>query len=439
MMKKVYLLLCICLCMVVLIGCKQEKEEYSNTLTIGIIEESPYMDEYLERFKQAYPDCEVVIKDYRRYEDGVTMQDMVQDMLLDIVAGKGPDVVSWGYSYAPEYVVDNAFMDLMSLVNENLEEDAYFTNVLESFAVNEKLYVLVPNFRIESMMTDKKWAASSKEWTPQKVMEIYENNKEEYRLNESNNAQDSVFVYFFRGEYNRYVDWENKKCNFTEGEFIELLEFCSQFSEEAYDESMEVTPFIRAQFVVGDVFSITRIANLCGNMEPAYCGYPTADGGKHVASVANTAFSITENCENKEMACEFMLGWFDEEFQRELMDNEADFMLPISKKALYEKLDWASTVEYKENEQGETEPVVKYEVKKNYYDTNPVLIYSITAEEKEALLEIIESVDSSLMVDYPIYHIVLEEVQAYFAEDKSAVMVADIINSRAQLYMDEQY
>lgn len=104
MIKRICLFLGIVIGMGLLVGCTQEKENYSNTLTIGIIEESPYMDEYLEAFNQRYPNCEVIIKDYRRYEDGVTMQDIVQDMMLDVVSGNGPDVVSWGYSYAPEYV-----------------------------------------------------------------------------------------------------------------------------------------------------------------------------------------------------------------------------------------------------------------------------------------------------------------------------------------------
>ena len=60
-------------------------------------------------------------------------------------------------------------------------------------------------------------------------------------------------------------------------------------------------------------------------------------------------------------------------------------------------------------------------------------------DERDILLEIIDSIDSGLMVDYPIYNIVLEEVEAYFADDKSASEVANIIDSRVQLYMNEQY
>ena len=439
MIKKISLLLAGFICIGMLVGCGQKKEEYSNTLTIGIVEESPYMDEYLEEFKQEHPDCKVVIKDYRKYEDGVTMQDIVQDMMIDVVSGNGPDVVSWGYSYAPEHVVDNAFMDLSSFVDENLDEDIYFTNIIESFAINEKIYVLMPNFKIETMVTDKKWVDAAEEWTTQKVMEIYENNKEVYRLSDNNNSQFHVFIYFFRGEYNKYVDWESGKCNFTGTEFIDLLEFCNQFRDANIDETTEVKPYIQTPFIAADVFSVTRIRNQCKDMNLAYYGYPTGDGGKNVACIANTAFSITENCENVEMAYEFMLGWYDEEYQSMLLDEKEDFCLPISKNALYEKLDWATTIEYKENEEGESEPVVKYEVKKDYYDTNPILIYSIGIDERDILLEIIEGIDSGLMVDYPIYQIVLEEAEAYFEDDKSASDVADIINKRAQLYMNEKY
>ncbi len=439
MIKKLYVLLYIFICTGLLVGCTQEKEENSGTLTIGIIEESPYMDEYLEDFEHSYPNCEVVIKDYRRYEDGVTMQDIVQDMMLDVVSGDGPDLVSWGYSYAPEYVVDNAFMDLSSFVNENLDKDTYFTNIIESFAINEKIYVLMPNFKIETMVTDKKWVDCAEEWTTSKVIDIYESNKEEYRLNKYNNTQFSVFVYFFRGEYNKYVDWKSGKCNFTGTEFVDLLEFCNQFRDTNLDETTEVKPYIQTPFIATDVFSVTQIRNQCKDMNLAFYGYPTSDGGKNVASIANTAFSITENCENIDMAYEFLKGWYDEEYQSELMNAKEDFCLPISKNVLYEKLDWATNIEYKENDTGELEPVVKYEIKKDFYDTNPILIYSICGDERDILLEIIDSIDSGLMVDYPIYNIVLEEVESYFADNKSASEVANIIDSRAQLYMNEKY
>ena len=177
----------------------------------------------------------------------------------------------------------------------------------------------------------------------------------------------------------------------------------------------------------------------CKDMNLAFYGYPTSDGGKSVACIANTAFSITENCENTEIAYEFLKGWYDEEYQSKLMNEKEDFCLPISKNALYEKLDWATNIEYKENATGELEPVVKYEVKKDFYDTNPILIYSIGSDERDILLEIIDSVESGLMVDYPIYNIVLEEAEAYFADDKSASEVANIIDSRAQLYINEKY
>lgn len=439
MIKKIYTFICLFFCFGLLTGCTQKNEATNNTLTIGIIEESPYMNEYLEGFMLKYPDCEIVIKDYRRYEDGVTMQDIVQDMMLDVVSGKGPDIVSWGYSYAPEYVVGNAFMDLTDFASENLKEDTYFTNVIQSFSVNEKLYVLTPNFNIETMVTDKKWADSSKEWTTQKVMGIYENNKENYRLNKSDNTQYTVFTYFFRGEYNKYVDWEKKQCHFTETEFIDLLEFCKQFRKTNVEETTEEKPYIQTFFSLSDVFSLTRICHLCDEMDLVCYGYPTSSGGKSVASITNTAFSVTENCQNIDMAYEFLLGWYDEEYQSRLMNEQENFSLPISKKALYEKLDWATTIEYTENSDGDLEPVVKYEVMKNYYDTNPLLVYSISAEEREEILEIIENITESLMVDYPIYTIVLEEVEAYFEDDKSVLEVADIINSRAQLYINEQY
>ena len=137
------------------------------------------------------------------------------------------------------------------------------------------------------------------------------------------------------------------------------------------------------------------------------------------------------------MAYEFLDGMFEKEFQEIITTDTMTY--PILKEVLYERLDEASEIEYKENDAGELEPVSKYDIYLSYDAPLAYEIYQITEEERESLLCLIESIQESSLIDYEIHMIFLEEIESYFADDKTAEEVADIIEKRVQIYMNEQY
>ena len=146
----------ICICVIsafIFMGCSEGKDDEKQTLTIGIIDSTTEFEDYIETFKENNPNCEVIIKDYRYYDgDNISVQDFVNDMLIDIVSGNGPDIISWGYTYTHEYAVGNAFMDLTPYVEEHLSKEEYFVNVLQSFSVKDELYIVAPNYSVNTMI-----------------------------------------------------------------------------------------------------------------------------------------------------------------------------------------------------------------------------------------------------------------------------------------------
>ena len=76
---------------------------------------------------------------------------------------------------------------------------------------------------------------------------------------------------------------------------------------------------------------------------------------------------------------------------------------------------------------------------KQYYDITlfDIIIGENTDEDNEKLLDFIKSVDSVYHDDKYVRVIVEEEAGAYFAGQKSAEDVAEIIQNRVQNYLDE--
>ena len=64
-------------------------------------------------------------------------------------------------------------------------------------------------------------------------------------------------------------------------------------------------------------------------------------------------------------------------------------------------------------------------------------IYAATQEQGDAILAAIDSASVLLGSDDTVTQIITEEAQAYFEGQKTAQEVAGIIQSRVQIYVDE--
>ena len=82
----------------------------------------------------------------------------------------------------------------------------------------------------------------------------------------------------------------------------------------------------------------------------------------------------------------------------------------------------------------------KVEYEQTYYtnDGQEVKIEPLTQEQVDYFMNIINGVDGSYQYDEELVTVVSEEAAAYFAGQKSAEEVAKLIQSRVQIYINEQ-
>jgi len=238
---------------------------------------------------------------------------------------------------------------------------------------------------------------------------------------------------------NQFVDWETGKCSFDSDTFVQMLEFANTMpneSEIVFDESAPSTPekIQSAQLLltnanISDVASYQMYQSMYG--EPiTFIGYPTQSGTGSAITSGEVLLAMSSKSKNKEAAWEFIRGFLTSDYQ-----NSTDiWSFPILKTALDAKFKTAMTPEYYEDENGNQVEQIK--TSWGYNDFN-VDIYAATQEDVDAVMKLINGVDSVYEMDNNMYSIISEESAAFFAGQKNAKEVADVIQSRIQIYVNE--
>ena len=132
---------------------------------------------------------------------------------------------------------------------------------------------------------------------------------------------------------------------------------------------------------------------------------------------------------NKEGAWQFLRTFLTDEYQ----ENNVNYSFPISVKRLEELAAQATQKSYYTDENGN-----KVEYDDTYYVGGiEVVIPPMTEQETEELMEQLYSITEAYKYDESLLNIIKEEAAPYFAGQKSAKEVASIIQSRVQIYVNE--
>ena len=115
-------------------------------------------------------------------------------------------------------------------------------------------------------------------------------------------------------------------------------------------------------------------------------------------------------------------------------NNNIRWNFPSLRSALDAQFEEAMEQEYYENENGEK---VKQPKTTWSYDDWEAEIYAATQEEVDAVKHLIDIVDGVMTNNEEINNIITEEAAAFFEGQKSAKDVADVVQSRVKIYVNE--
>jgi ABC-type glycerol-3-phosphate transport system substrate-binding protein len=250
-----------------------------------------------------------------------------------------------------------------------------------------------------------------------------------------------------------FVDWNSGKVSFDNEEFIKLLQFANtfptEFDWENFDWSKEDSTETRlsqgkqmlvqtSAYRIDDIFYNNYTQFLGGRI--TYIGYPTAHGTGNMISFSDSGYAMSSKTPYKDACWQFLRGFLTKDYQ----ENNV-FSLPSRLDVFDQEAEEAATVQYQKNqdgqflldEDGEKIPVVRSTIwNKDTQKTEE--IYALTEDQVQQIRELVLTTTKVADYDQAILDIVKEQAAPFFAGQKTAEEVAKLVQSKANIYVNEQ-
>lgn len=396
---------------------------------------------YVVEFNKTNPKYRIQIRDYSQYNTEEDYSAGITRLNTDIVSGKMPDILLLN-DFLPleSYMAKGLFEDLYPYIDkdEELNREDYFPNVLKAYENNGKLYRLAPKFTVYTVTGKTVDVGKRTGWTLQDLREVIASKPESMEVF-SEMTRESMLDYSIRMTGNQFIDWESGECSFNSESFISLLEFAKEFPEmlpeDYYDNTLQGdwNSWFREGKVLLDRTVLYGFSSYNYTKKGTFgeditmIGFPS-ENGKGSSIAAELELAMSSKSRNKEGVWEFMRYFLSDEFQGKI-----EYEWPLSMKQVDNLAKEAKKRPSYEDENGN---LVEYD-DVYYLNGEEVPISLMTQEEVDEVVAFIKSVDQLYTNHQDLMNIISEEAAPYFTGQKSVKEVADIIQNRVQIYVNE--
>lgn len=437
-------------------------------IVIGCLGDSSELQSEVAAFNRQSDSCVVTILNYARKEDGTEAdpRDFVNALSIALATGIDcPDILVLDQMEAYEMDIESiagngAFADLEPFLERSslLKREDYLENALECYQYHGQLVGIPCEIRLRTIVGGTSDLGQDPGWTLEEMISYAAAHPEQQLFNGV--VRNDILYDCLAFNLDAFIPASNEssvvlartfdecrggQCRFDSEDFRELLAFAATFPEE-YDPQNDErsTPkmiqegdVLLYKTLIYDFYGIQEHQVMFG--EPVYIGYPATDGIGCIAECSG-ALALAAQSENPEEAWEFIEYYLERSLNSRWMTE-----FSTRKSFLEQQMEEAVTVSYYLDEEGnllldaDGNPVPKSlgGIRWSFED-DEITFRTATEEEVNCVKELIESARPLSAADDRIMAIIQEEAEPFFQGQKSVEEVADIIQSRVQIYLDER-
>ncbi|MBR0485368.1 MAG: carbohydrate ABC transporter substrate-binding protein [Oscillospiraceae bacterium] len=428
---------------------ERDPKEFENVQLISLA--TLYMPSELNKavnnFNRTHTDYRIGVMNYEQYNTDADYEAGLKQFENDMTSGIMADIICMSYMPYERYANKGLLMDFSNYISQ-LNPDEYFTNFFDSLRYGEKLYRIGFSYNVSTLEAKTDNVNGKNGLSLQEFSDLIANlpaGTEAF----SEMTKDSALSELATTFLTNFIDVNTGACTFNSPEFVKLLELCNSYpsseddsrqdweqeewekywAEESYQYINDKTLFREA--TISDIKSyLQEKTQYFGDADVTLVGGPTntegSNGGKFMPdyTISASANSVFTN-----QIWEFCQQLLSEDAQESL-----SWSLPVSKKAFDKAASNALKPDTYIDEDGK-EVEIPYTI---WRGDEEVEVPLPTQADVDAIKTYIENIKETMYYNEQIYNIVYEEAQKYFSGDQTAQAAADMIQSRASIYLSEQ-
>ena len=410
------------------------------------------------------------VVDYGEYATDDDYNAGVTKLTTEIISGSVPDIFLTSNLPIDKYAAKGVIADLNTFMDggNGLSRDYFVPQILNALEKDGKLYELPTSFTVTTAYALSSIASQYDTWNVAAVQDAMTQLQEGATVFSDGWTKNTALSNCLSRNLSAFVDWTTGKCEFDSEAFQQLLAFCNSFPAETSDGDGAIAYASSADIAVDDAMwesDATRITNGKQLMSTigmysfdsyiwnvyairdkiTFTGYPTEDGSGSSFEL-QMPMAISSVTKYPDAAWDFVCSIIKK--MNTIDEDNYYYGFPISQAAFDAEMTDIMTEQYQLDENGEQvdwdgdgEPDKairgSYETMENgetvYKD-----VYALTQEDIDQILGVISNTHSVYDYDQEILDIITDEVAAYFAGDKDVQTTASMIQSRVNLYVQEQ-
>ncbi|MBQ4416332.1 MAG: extracellular solute-binding protein [Butyrivibrio sp.] len=409
-----------------------------------------YLDRDLRKavvhFNQTNTEYRIAVQDYSKFNTEGSWDEGYKQLNNDIISGNSPDIMALDSGrYVRIYQSKGLLEPLDSYIQNDPEIGAneYLDSVLDVYRYQGELCLVTPAFMMRTYAVKATDAAQITDWSLETLQRMADERDIDYKMMFGDwpmtNMNMLTTALVFDGK--NYFDWDNHLVKFDSKEFIDLLNFSKKFPEEVdFNSAMEqdTSGFFRtgqaivAQAFFGGFNDFKRLKYGTFGEDVAFVGFPREGGEGGSSALALTQFAMSSESKNKDACWQFLRSYLTDEYQQSVID-ELGYAFPVSKKHLEQMAKKSMERQTYTDDNGETQ----YIDESFFINGEEIKLPPLTQEDVDQVMELFNTVDSAYEYDDTLMNMVQEETTPFFKGQKTAEECAKILQSKAQIYIDE--
>lgn len=397
-----------------------EAWKVKTQLRLAALDTAGELQTTVVRFNSASADYYVTIIDY---SDGGRLDEQTAATRLntDIISGDFPDMICVASVSPFPYIRNNMLVDMTSLMENDPDVSIQDISIANALLQDGALYYLAGTYSFETMLAKRELFGNTCGWTVEQYLHLDESLPDDV-MTIYNMTHEAYLNHIVKRAMNEYIDWASGTCSFDSDGFKNILAVGKKIRETPEDPNNMI--YGSGAKIVGsglrmtaltwvDEVSALKSAELQAGCELSFIGWPTADGKNGADIHLHDPIAILSNGDNID-GC-----WA---FAKYMLTSPPERTLPVYTPQLQKILDTATT-------QG-------VDPKLSAPGVDPV---KLNDADIEKFIDLITSIENTAIYDEALFGIVRSEFNAYMGSSTTAEEAAERVQSRASIYLAEQY